>query len=797
MKFKDFLIKNQIQEWKSYYIIFEALNGHLKTLRLLKQRLSFREGDVKINNFTEDEVHFIEDVDRHFLRAIQDQLLKFHLFVSYKMNFYLAPLLLKFVYNVRNYRERMNQDPEHEAVAGALRDELEKFYKELTMVKQYMALNFVIYDKLCRRYKREFDRINMFDPSSLERINQAFKEANVDSAYRKIDNYLKVVTTMYEENFFDSKQCKEAHRRLELIKNKEHLSPRESFYFGFFIGTFVICILLIATLLIETKFFDEAGSDFVTFMFPIFRGTLMLYLYWFLLGVDVYVWDRYNINFRRVFDIQRTMTSSAFQIMKRAFGFLAFWIIVFSYCALSNTQFFDSATIFNKVTSMYIAPVVWLAFFLYMLFPSTRIFNYEGRMMFFDQVWQVMKGPFSRIHTRTSWSMTQLLSFLIVLKDFLYTICYVNNVYDVGTISNNCFNADFKFMEFMIIFVICTWKNMFGVNKFIYLHKDRHKMSPEEFRHKRLGGIRGLSKGLIMTVLAIISFNLKKWPHMWYFWFVVTWILTFWSYRDDLVDDWGFLQTRDGLRSKLAYPKRRFYYFAIVFNLVLRLAWVVNLSPAVLTTTLSKNVVGLVLIILESLRSTVWNFFKMENDHLKYQGNFNFINSYAFPYDFEFDMSNPEIRINVSVQVRALLKNAFVRKDLFASNFDTDMNLSSVEPAIREKEVSRTARVSEIGFPFKAEKDHKGDLERLDESVTECSLFRAKAHALHLGSAKSKLTPDQMAGFMNKGPVNRQTAQSKVFNRFVSFRADKLAEAVEATLDPSREIEKGLVEHRG
>ena len=36
---------------------------------------------------------------------------------------------------------------------------------------------------------------------------------------------------------------------------------------------------------------------------------------------------------------------------------------------------------------------------------------------------------------------------------------------------------------------------------------------------------------------------------------------------------------------------------------------------AVLTTTLSKNVVGLVLIILESLRSTVWNFFKIEFDH--------------------------------------------------------------------------------------------------------------------------------------------------------------------------------------
>lgn len=751
-----------------------------------------------MHNFTADELRFIEDVDSHFLRALQDQLMKFQAFLTYKMNFYLGPLLLKFVYNVKNYKEHQKGDSEAEKalVGGMLRDELEKFFKELHMVKQYMALNFRIYDRLCRRYRIEFERLNMFDRTSLEQINQSFKDCKPDSYYRKLESYMKVVTTMYQENFFDAKQCKEAYKRLEIIRQKDHFSPNESFYFGFYIGAFTVCILLIATLLVETKLFDEAGSDFVTYMFPIFRGTLMLYLYWFLLGVDVYVWDRYNINFRRVFDIQRTMTSSAYQIMRRAFGFLALWIVVFSYCALSNTQFFESAVILNKVTSMYVAPVVWLVFFLYMLFPSTRVFNYEGRMMFFQQIWDVVCGPFGRITTRTSWAMTQLLSFLIVLKDLLYTVCYMRTVYDVGTISNNCFGADYKLKEFLVIFVICTWKNIFGVNKFIYLHRDRHKMSEEEFKKKRLGGIRGMSKGLIMTIIAIISFNLKKWPQMWWVWFCATWMLTFWSYRDDLVDDWGFLQTKDGLRSKLAYPKRRYYYFAVVFNLVLRLAWVVNLSPAVLTTTLSKNVIGLVLIILESLRSTVWNFFKIEFDHLKYQGNFNFINSYTFPYDFELDMSNADVRAAVQAQVRVLLKNAFVRKELYGPSWEIEMNASNLEPVIRDKE-TRVTRTSEmLTLTFKKEKDHKDELEHYDESLIACSHFASQAAQLRLGSGKSLLTAEQIQSFFSKGgnpPPPITTHAEKGRTRFTSFRGEKAAESAGALPEQLRDLEKGLV----
>jgi len=390
-----------------------------------------------------------------------------------------------------------------------------------------------------------------------------------------------------------------------------------------------------------------------------------------------------------------------------------------------------------------------------------------------------------------------LLSFLIVMKDLLYTFCYLENVYEVGTIKNKCSDS-LRFTEFMLIFVLCTWKNIFGVNKFVYLHKDRHKMTEAEFKEKRFAGMRGMTKGLYMTINAIISYNQKQWSKSWpywqYVWIFNTAVLTIWACRDDLIDDWGFLQTKDLLRLKLAYPKKRAYYLAMASNVVLRLSWVVTLSPSILSTTLAKNVVGLTTTILESLRSTVWNFFKIENDHLKFQGNFNFINSYTFPYDFEIDMSNPEVRVNVAGQVRILLKNAFVKHDLFGSTWDADMSLSAVDPAARENGSMRGSRLSELGIlAFKNEKDHRIDLERFDESLTECVLFKGRARALKMGKEILKLGPEILARFSGRisanGPAKHAPQPPSAFRERPFDRTDDI-------LNSTRDLEKGLMEIR-
>ena len=102
--------------------------------------------------------------------------------------------------------------------------------------------------------------------------------------------------------------------------------------------------------------------------------------------------------------------------------------------------------------------------------------------------------------------------------------------------------------------------------------------------------------------------------------------------------DWGLLQvnkkrdksgtilkTSSGVhlyeRSK-HYPLRDLlfappwvYYLGISANFLLRLAWVVNISPTVFGFTMKQYFSVMAFALMEVLRRSIWNFFRVENEH--------------------------------------------------------------------------------------------------------------------------------------------------------------------------------------
>ena len=67
-----------------------------------------------------------------------------------------------------------------------------------------------------------------------------------------------------------------------------------------------------------------------------------------------------------------------------------------------------------------------------------------------------------------------------------------------------------------------------------------------------------------------------------YLWLGIYIFATVYAYTWDILIDWGLCRIWKGenkfLRNNLMYPKW-FYYFAIMSNLILRLAWVLTLLP--------------------------------------------------------------------------------------------------------------------------------------------------------------------------------------------------------------------------
>uniref|UniRef100_A0A2K6KAM2 Solute carrier family 53 member 1 n=1 Tax=Rhinopithecus bieti TaxID=61621 RepID=A0A2K6KAM2_RHIBE len=112
-----------------------------------------------------------------------------------------------------------------------------------------------------------------------------------------------------------------------------------------------------------------------------------------------------------------------------------------------------------------------------------------------------------------------------------------------------------------------------------------------------------------------------------YLWIVFYIISSCYTLIWDLKMDWGLFDKNAGentfLREEIVYPQKAYYYCAIIEDVILRFAWTIQIS--ITSTTLlphSGDIIATVFAPLEVFRRFVWNFFRLENEHLNNCGEF-------------------------------------------------------------------------------------------------------------------------------------------------------------------------------
>ncbi|XP_044731656.1 xenotropic and polytropic retrovirus receptor 1 homolog isoform X3 [Chrysoperla carnea] len=110
-----------------------------------------------------------------------------------------------------------------------------------------------------------------------------------------------------------------------------------------------------------------------------------------------------------------------------------------------------------------------------------------------------------------------------------------------------------------------------------------------------------------------------------YCWLVASTIGSLYAYTWDIKMDWGLFDKSAGenkyLREEIVYSSTGFYYFAIVEDFVIRFLW----APSYVLVSggyISGDLATSILAILEVFRRFVWNFFRLENEHLNNCGKF-------------------------------------------------------------------------------------------------------------------------------------------------------------------------------
>ena len=110
-----------------------------------------------------------------------------------------------------------------------------------------------------------------------------------------------------------------------MLSNKS-ISLKESMFFGIFLSCILLALVLVM-MMTELNNLSVSESD-LSYIFPAFRGIFMIIMYYWLLGFNIVIWNKFNINYKEILKFNNHY-SKVNQIFKRASLFSA--ICLFSY----------------------------------------------------------------------------------------------------------------------------------------------------------------------------------------------------------------------------------------------------------------------------------------------------------------------------------------------------------------------------------------------------------------------------------------------------------------------------------
>ncbi|KAL8035510.1 hypothetical protein ABFX02_12G101500 [Erythranthe guttata] len=486
-----------------------------------------------------------------------------------------------------------------------------EFYQKLSHLKSYSFMNLSAFLKILKKYEKITSR----------RVASLYMKI-VDNSYLgssdEVISLMERVEAVFIKNFLNSNR----REGMKLLRPKQKIEKhRVTFLSGFFSGCSISLLVAVILLIEDRKLMHKKGAtSYMYTIFPLYSFYTYIVLHMLVYAANIYFWRRYKINYPFIFGFKQGTELGYRDIFLLsnclAVAALATFLVHLHVKMDSKSQHYE--------TYVELLPLGLIIVLVAITFCPFNVIYRSSRFFLIKCGFRCVCSPLYKVTLPDFFLADQFTSQVQAIRSFEYYICF----YGGGKLSrrlSNCNSHDIYNVFYFVVAVIPYW--------FRFLQCVRRLLEERDIAHA-YNGLRYF--GTIVAVVIRTAYELRK-GTLWKVLALVSSVIatianTYW----DIFVDWGLLQRKSKnpfLRDKLLVSHKNVYFAAMVLDVVLRFAWL----QVVLTFnvhSLQGKTIATIFSCLEILRRGLWNFFRLENEHLNNVGKYRAFKSMPLPFTY-------------------------------------------------------------------------------------------------------------------------------------------------------------------
>ncbi|TXG57586.1 hypothetical protein EZV62_015415 [Acer yangbiense] len=495
------------------------------------------------------------------------------------------------------------------------------FYQKLRLLKSYCFLNQLAFSKILKKY----------DKITSRKASKAYLKM-VDNSYLGSSDEVTKLMERVEATFVKHFANGNHRRGMNTLRPK---AKRERHTITFFLGTFFGCsVALLIAVIVSVHARDVFNSpgrhQYMDNIFPLYSFFGYIFLHLLMYAGNIYFWKRYRINYSFIFGFKQGTELGYREVLlvSSALAVLTFGGI------LSNLDMEMDPRTRNFEVITEIVPLALLVVVILITFCPFNIIYRSSRFFLIQCVIHCIFAPLYKVTLPDFFLADQLTSQVQALRSLEFYACYYGWG-DFKSRSNRCRGNDLFDIFYLVVAIIPYWfrflqciRRLFDEkNGMSFLNALKYFSTIVAVSTRTIYELKTGKTLLIMATASSI---------------VATVANTYW----DIVMDWGLLRRSSRnhwLRDKLIIPNKSVYFIAMVLNIILRLAWMQTVLGFREAPFLHRTALTAVFASLEIIRRGIWNFFRLENEHLNNVGKYRAFKSVPLPFNYEDDYEDKSV----------------------------------------------------------------------------------------------------------------------------------------------------------